>query len=35
VSAGAVSAAPTLAVNKACTCIRTAANSWIIVGAVA
>jgi hypothetical protein len=34
VSAGAVSAAPTLAVNKACTCIRTAANFWIIVGAI-
>ena len=35
VSAGAVSAAPTLAQYKACTAIRTAANSWIIVGAIA
>ena len=35
VSAGAVSAAPTLAQYKAATCIRTAANSWIIVGAIA
>jgi hypothetical protein len=35
VSAGAVSAAPTLAANKACAAIRTAANSWIIVGAIA
>lgn len=35
VSAGATSAAPTLAQYKACTCIRTAANSWIIVGAIA
>lgn len=34
VSAGGVSAAPTLAQYKACTCIRTAANSWIFVGAV-
>ena len=35
VSAGAVPAAPTLAQYKAATCIRTAANSWIIVGAIA
>jgi hypothetical protein len=35
VSAGAVSAAPTLGQYKACTAIRTAANSWIFVGAVA
>lgn len=35
VSAGAVSAAPTLAQYKACTAIRTAANFWIIVGAIA
>jgi hypothetical protein len=35
VSAGAVSAAPTLAQYKACSAIRTAANSWIIVGAIA
>ena len=34
VSAGAVPAAPTLAQYKAATCIRTAANSWIIVGAI-
>ena len=34
VSAGASSAAPTLAQYRAATCIRTAANSWIIVGAV-
>lgn len=34
VSAGAVSAAPTLEQYKAATCIRTAANSWIIVGAI-
>jgi hypothetical protein len=34
VSAGATSAAPTLAVNRACTAIRLAANSWIIVGAI-
>jgi hypothetical protein len=35
VSAGAVSAAPTLAQYKAASCIRTAANSWIIIGAIA
>ena len=35
VSAGAVSAAPTLAQYKACSAIRIAANSWIIVGAIA
>jgi hypothetical protein len=35
VSAGAVSAVPTLSQYKACTAIRTAANSWIIVGAIA
>ena len=35
VSAGAAPTAPTLAQYKAATCIRTAANSWIIVGAIA
>jgi hypothetical protein len=35
VSAGAVSAAPTVAEFKAASCIRTAANSWIIIGAIA
>lgn len=34
VSAGAVSAAPTLAQHKTCVAIRTAANSYTIVGAI-
>lgn len=34
VSAGAVSAAPTLAQHKTAVCIKTAANSWTIVGAI-
>ena len=33
-SAGAVSAAPVLARYKAAACIKLAANSWIVVGAV-
>jgi hypothetical protein len=35
VSAGAVSAAPTLVTNKTAVAIRLAANSWVIVGAIA
>ena len=35
VSAGAVSAAPTLAQYKTCVAIRLSANSWTIVGAIA
>jgi uncharacterized MnhB-related membrane protein len=35
VSAGAVSAAPTLATNRTAVAIRTAANSYTIVGSVA
>lgn len=35
VSAGAVSAAPTLAQYKTCVAIRLAANSWTIVGGIA
>ena len=35
VSAGAVSAAPTLSQYKSCVAIRLAANSWIIVGGIA
>jgi hypothetical protein len=35
VSAGAVSAAPVLAQYKSAACIKLAANSWIVVGAVA
>jgi hypothetical protein len=35
VSAGAVSAAPTLAQYKTCVAIRLAANSWTIAGAIA
>ena len=35
VSAGATPAAPTLAQYRAATAIRTAANSWIVIGAVA
>lgn len=34
-SAGATSAAPTLAQYKSCAAIRLAANSWTIVGAIA
>ena len=34
-SAGAVSAAPTLATHKAAQCIRVAANTWRVVGAIA
>ena len=34
-SAGAVSAAPTVAQHKAATAIKTAANAWTVVGAVA
>ena len=34
-SAGAVSAAPTLAQYKTCVAIRTGSNAWTIVGAVA
>ena len=34
-SAGASSAAPTLGQFKAATCIKTSANNWVIVGAVA
>ena len=33
-SAGAVSAAPTLAQYKTCVAIRTGANAWTIVGAI-
>lgn len=35
VSAGAVAAAPVLARYKSAACIKIAANSWIVVGAVA
>ena len=34
-SAGAVSAAPVLARYKSAACIKVAANSWIVVGAIA
>jgi hypothetical protein len=34
-SAGAVSASPTLGQFKSAACIKLAANSWIIVGAIA
>lgn len=34
-SAGAVSAAPTVAQYKAAVCIKTAANAWTVVGSVA
>jgi hypothetical protein len=34
-SAGAVAASPTLATKKAASCVKIAANSWIVVGAVA
>jgi hypothetical protein len=35
VSAGATSAAPTLQQHKTCVAIRTGANAWTIVGAIA
>lgn len=35
VSAGAVSAAPILAQFKSAACIKIAANSWVVVGAIA
>ena len=35
VSAGAVSAAPTLATNKTAVCIKLAANSWLVTGGIA
>jgi len=35
VSAGAVSAAPVLAINRVAGCIKIAANSWIVVGGIA
>ena len=35
VSAGAVSAAPTLATNKTAVAVRLAANNWVIVGGIA
>ena len=35
VSAGAVSAAPTLVTNKTAVCIKLAANSWAVVGGIA
>jgi len=34
-SAGAVSAAPTLGQYKSAACVKVAANSWIILGAIA
>ncbi len=34
VSAGAVSAAPTLATHKTCVAVRTGANAWTIAGAI-
>ena len=34
-SAGAVSAAPTVAQYRSAACIKTAANAWTVVGAVA
>jgi hypothetical protein len=34
VSAAAVSASPTLTQYKSCACVKVAANSWIVVGAV-
>lgn len=34
-SAGATATAPTLATKKAASCIKIAANSWIVVGAIA
>ena len=35
ISAGAVSASPTLAQYKPASCIKTAANTWYVVGAIA
>jgi len=35
VSAGAVSAAPTLAQHRVAQCVRTAANSWRVYGSIA
>jgi hypothetical protein len=35
VSAAGTSAAPVLAVNKAASCIKIAANSWVVVGGIA
>ena len=35
VSAGSVVAQPTLGQHKSAACIKTAANSWVIVGAIA
>jgi hypothetical protein len=35
VSAGTVSAQPTLAQHRSAACIKQAANSWVIVGAIA
>lgn len=35
VSAGAVSASPTISSKKAASCIKIAANSWIVVGGIA
>jgi len=34
-SAGTVPAAPTLATSKAATCIKTATDTWYVVGAIA
>jgi len=34
-SAGAVAASPTLAQNKSAVCIKTAANAWYVLGAIA
>jgi hypothetical protein len=34
-SAGAVAASPTLATKKAASCVKIAANSWIVVGGIA
>jgi hypothetical protein len=34
-SAGATAAAPTVATKKAASCVKIAANSWIVVGAIA
>jgi hypothetical protein len=34
-SAGAVAASPTLSTKKAASCVKIAANSWIVVGGIA
>ena len=34
-SAGAVAASPTLATNKAATCVKVAVDTWYILGAIA